>query len=173
MLCITVFLCANKGLLCTDRSQLYQLSVSSAARTFITEIYKAFHSVIHACDFKNIWHLSTNFDSFQLLKTEKSFKRYAVLFNGGGEAKWNSLSGPHPRAVVSWSHPSFQCEWVVEHSGNNRLVLQDAVIEDIALKEFLFSFYLFIWYTQKKNFGDMVFSHTWLPSLKLGFGYFF
>lgn len=25
----------------------------------------------------------------------------------------------------------------------------------------------------KKKFGDMVFSHTWLPSLKLGFGFFF
>lgn len=74
---------------------------------------KHFIQFFHTCDLKNTWPLSTNFDSFQLLKTEKTLLRDMQFFNGGREAKWNSLSGPHLRAVVSWSHPSFLNEWVV------------------------------------------------------------
>lgn len=174
MLCITVFLYANKGLLCTDRSQLYQLSVSRAARTFmLTEIYKAFHSVLHTCNFKNIWHLSTNFDSFQLLKTEKLLLRDMQVFLMG-EGK---LNGIFSQALTPelWYHgliPPYRVSCFCT-LGTIWFVLQYAAIEDIALTEFLFSFCLFIWYTHTKIFGDTVFSPTWLPSLKPGFGFFF
>lgn len=174
MLCITVFLYANKGLLCTDTSQLYQLSVSRAARTFmLTDIYKAFHSVLHTCNLKNIWHLSTNFDSSQLLKHEKCLLRDMHFLMGEGKLNGILSQAPTPELCYHGLIPPSRVIELFLHSGNNMACLSGCSGWGHSCNSILIFFLPLYTIQTKKNFRHMVFSHTWLPSLKFGFGFFF